>query len=118
MTRQLDITENKGAKANISDLKLYGQSDLFGLLSKASSDNEGFMKSTKVMDVPGGCVIQVSTQQRNPDGSFAVAEAVTFVPGVRLNRTAEPRRLEAIPFSEMPFAEVMECAAPIDFTFK
>ena len=27
-----------------------------------------------------GCVVQVTTQQRNPDGSYTVAEALTFVP--------------------------------------
>jgi hypothetical protein len=26
----------------------------------------------------------VTTQQRNPDGSYAVAEAVTFVPGAEV----------------------------------
>jgi len=31
-----------------------------------------------------GCVVQVTTQQRNPDGSYAVAEALTFVPGVHI----------------------------------
>ena len=31
-----------------------------------------------------GCIVQVTTQQRNPDGSYSVAEAVTFVPGVRI----------------------------------
>lgn len=39
------------------------------------------MKSTKAMEIDGlGCVVQVTTQQRNPDGSYALAEAVTFVP--------------------------------------
>lgn len=94
--RQLDISEAKAAKANISDLKLQGDVDAFALLCKASSQEEGFMKSTKVMNVPGGCVMQVSTQQRNPDGSYAVAEALTFVPGARINRDAKPRCLEAI----------------------
>jgi hypothetical protein len=42
------------------------------------------MKSTKAMQVPNGCVVQVTTQQRNPDGSYALAEALTFVPGVRV----------------------------------
>ena len=42
------------------------------------------MKSTKAMEVSGGCVVQVTTQQRNPDGSYAVAEALTFVPGVKI----------------------------------
>lgn len=42
------------------------------------------MKSSKAMEVPGGCVIQVTTQQRNPDGSYSVAEAVAYVPGVKI----------------------------------
>lgn len=40
------------------------------------------MKSTKAMEVPGGFLVQVTTQQRNPDGSYAVAEALSFVPRV------------------------------------
>ena len=48
-------------------------------------EKEGWMKSTKVMEILHvGCVVQITTQQRNPDGSYAVAEAVTFVPGVIL----------------------------------
>lgn len=42
------------------------------------------MKSTKAMQVPGGCVVQVTTQQKNPDGSYSVAEALTYVPGVKI----------------------------------
>ena len=94
--RQLDISGAKSAKANISDLKLQGNVDAFALLCKASSQEEGFMKSTKVMNVAGGCVMQVSTQQRNPDGSYSVAEALTFIPGNRMNRDAVPRCIEAI----------------------
>ena len=29
-----------------------------------------------------GCIVQVTTQQRNPDGSYAVAEALSYVLGV------------------------------------
>lgn len=73
------------AKKNVKDLQVVGNGDMFKLLSKASSEKEGWMKSTKVMEIPRqGCVIQVTTQQRNPDGSYAVAEALTFVPGVRI----------------------------------
>jgi hypothetical protein len=57
---------------------------MWQLLGKASSQSQGWMKSCKAMQVPGGCCVQVTTQQRNPDGSYAVAEAVTFVPGVRV----------------------------------
>jgi len=88
--KTLDITEVKGAKANISDLKVFGNGDLFQLICKASSQEQGWMKSTKAMELPGGggCVVQVTTQQRNPDGSYAVAEAITYVPHVTI-RTDE-----------------------------
>ena len=94
--KMLDISEVKGAKANISDLKVYGDGDTFALLCKASSQDQGWMKSTKVCNVPGGCIVQVTTQQKNPDGSYAVAEALTYVPGVQMDRNQEPRILVAI----------------------
>jgi hypothetical protein len=84
MEKTLDITEVKGAKANISDLKVFGNGDLFQLLCKASSNDQGWMKSTKAMQTPHGCVVQVTTQQRNIDLSYSVAEALTFVPGVTI----------------------------------
>jgi hypothetical protein len=31
-----------------------------------------------------GCIVQVTTQQKNQDESYALAEAITFVPGVRI----------------------------------
>ena len=76
-----------GARENVADHKSYGNVDVWRLLCKASSKKEGWMKSTKVMEVehddPGarGCLVQVTTQQRNPDGSYAVSEAVAFIPG-------------------------------------
>jgi pyruvate/2-oxoglutarate dehydrogenase complex dihydrolipoamide acyltransferase (E2) component len=96
MEKTLDISEVKGAKANISDLVVYGDGDTFRLLCKASSQEQGWMKSTKVCNVPGGCIVQVTTQQRNPDGSYAVAEAVTYVPGVMIDIEANPRKLVAV----------------------
>ena len=95
-----------GARKNVPDIKVFGDGDTFQLLCKASSQEEGWMKSTKVMNCSHGCVVQVTTQQRNPDGSYAVAEALTYVPGceiVPLNESevsagAEPRRkIRAIP---------------------
>lgn len=96
MEKTLDISEVKGAKANISDLKVYGDGDTFALLCKASSQEQGWMKSTKVCNVPGGCVLQVTTQQKNPDGSYAVAEALTYIPGVILDKESTPRKLVPI----------------------
>lgn len=69
-----------GAHQNVSDLVVYGNGDTFKLICKASSKQEGWMKSTKAMSIDGvGCVIQVTTQQGDN-----VAEALTFVPGVRI----------------------------------
>ena len=80
--KTLGNTDANGATKNVSDLVFFGNGDMFQLLCKASSKAEGWMKSTKAMEIKGaGCVIQVTTQQRNPDGSYAVAEAVTFAPG-------------------------------------
>ena len=57
---------------------------MFKLLCKASSQNEGWMKSAKAMETLHGCVVQVTTQQKNIDGTYSLAEALTFVPGVKI----------------------------------
>ncbi len=88
MLKTLDNTSVEQAKGQVADLKIWGDPNTFRLISKASSESEGWMKSTKALKIPGGgCVIQVTTQQRNPDGSYALAEAVTFVPRCLINET-------------------------------
>jgi len=94
--KDLGITEVRGAKANISDLQVYGDGDTFALLCKASSQSQGWMKSTKVCNVEGGCIVQVTTQQKNPDGSYSIAEALTYVPAVQLDKGSEPRKFVSI----------------------
>ena len=73
-----------GATKNVKDIVFWGDGDTFKLISKASSQNEGWMKSTKGMQCGDSVVVQVTTQQRNPDGSYAVAEALTTVPNARI----------------------------------
>lgn len=82
--KTLNNSDISGVKQNVPDVKVVGNGDLFQLLSKASSQNEGWMKSCKAMQTPNGCVVQVTTQQRNPDGTYSCAEALTFVPGVSI----------------------------------
>ena len=77
--KALDVQSVEDAKAKVSDINVVGNGDTFALLCKASSKSQGWMKSAKAMEVPGGCVVQVTTQQ----GSN-VAEALTFVPGVKI----------------------------------
>ena len=91
--KDLGITEVRGAKANISDLVVYGDGDTFALLCKASSQEQGWMKSTKVCNVGDDCIVQVTTQQRNPDGSYAIAEALTYVPFANIDLASNPRKL-------------------------
>jgi len=94
--KDLGITEVRGAKANISDLQVYGDGDAFALLSKASSKEQGWMKSTKVCNLSNGCLVQVTTQQKNPDGSYAVAEALTYVPGMNIDKESTPRCFKSL----------------------
>jgi hypothetical protein len=75
--KTLDNTNIADAKEKISDIKVFGNGDLFQLISKASSKSQGWMKSTKAMQLFNGCLVQVTTQQGEN-----VAEALTFVPGV------------------------------------
>ena len=82
--KTLHNSEVSGAKKNVPDLIVYGDGDLFKLISKASSAAEGWMKSTKAMQVAHGVVIQVTTQQWDE-----VAEALCYVPGVSVIGNAE-----------------------------
>jgi hypothetical protein len=83
--KSLHNTTSNSAKKNVKDIKFFGDGDMFKLLSKASSESEGFMKSTKAMEIEGvGCVVQTTTQQRNPDGSYSLTDALTFVPNCQI----------------------------------
>ena len=104
--KTLGNTTGSQTKDNVKDLKFWGDLDTFKLISKVWSEKEGWMKSTKAMEIDGvGCVVQVTTQQLNDTGMFTykeeqegedlvmldttktmkqsvVAEALIFVPGV------------------------------------
>ena len=83
--KTLHNTDILNAKQNVPDINIVGNGDSFKLLFKASSEKEGWMKSTKAMEVEGeGCVVYVTTQQRNPDGSYSVAESVAYIPGTKI----------------------------------
>jgi len=80
MSKTLKNTDTSGATANVADITFWGNGDTFKLISKAHSVAEGWMKSTKAMQINRvGCVVQVTTQQGDN-----IAEALTFVPGVQI----------------------------------
>lgn len=72
---------------------IYGNPDQFELLFKVQTTE--WKKSTKAMQMPSGCLVQVSTERRGADGSWAVAEALEFVPGVTISEESGGRTLRA-----------------------
>ena len=84
MNKTLGNTCANGATKNVKDIVFWGNGDTFKLISKASSEAEGWMKSTKAMQAGTSVVVQVTTQQRNPDGSYSLAEALTTVPNATI----------------------------------
>ena len=83
--KTLGNTDVNGARKNVKDIVVFGNGDTFTLICKASSQNEGWMKSTKACETSYGCLVRVTTQQRNPDGSYSLAEALAFAPNVTID---------------------------------
>lgn len=80
--KTLNVSAFNEAKKAIPDVQNVGDGDQWKLLSKAWSNAEGWMKSTKALEVPGhGCIVQVTTQQGEN-----VAEALVWVPGVKVEK--------------------------------
>lgn len=94
--KTLDVENTADLKRKVSDVKIFGNPDSFQLLCKASSESRGWMKSTKVCNVSGGCIVQTETQQRNPDGSYALSQALVFVPGNQIDVSYGPPVLDRL----------------------
>ena len=69
------------------DAETFGNPDRLTLLFKAKGST--WIRSTKAMKVYGGCVVQFSTKSLRPDGSWNLAEAATYVPGVTIQNEPE-----------------------------
>ena len=93
--KTLHNSDVAGAKVNVKDLVVFGDGDLWRLISKASSKSEGWMKSTKAMEIEEvGCIIQVTTQQGDN-----IAEALTFVPQVKIEGGGENTKIVPLWFT-------------------
>lgn len=64
---------------NEASVEIAGNPGKWVCVCKAWCKKEGWMKSTKVMQLAHGCLVQVSTQQHDK-----VAEALAFVAGAKL----------------------------------
>ena len=90
--KTLSNTTASKAKENVGDLKVWGDGDAFKLICKASSKSEGWMKSTKAMQIDKvGCIVQVTTQQGDN-----IAEALVFIPGVKIYSIAPSETHEVV----------------------
>lgn len=77
--RTVSNVDTESAKA--SGVSVHGDPDVWVCIAKAWNAAEGWMKSTKVLQViNAGCFLQVTTQQGD-----TVSESVTWAPGIELN---------------------------------
>ncbi len=82
MDRALDNEDMVTASASTPDMKVSGNPGAWVLVCKASSQSQGWMKSTKAMDVPHGVLVQVTTEHRHNGIAVACAEALSYLPGI------------------------------------
>lgn len=78
---EFNISTEDAEKAH-KDLKIYGNPDNLKLLFKASTST--WSNSTKALETHNGCLIQVTNEQKQADGSWIAAEALTFIPDVAI----------------------------------
>lgn len=73
------LTNTNPRQAKASGVESLGPMDTWKVVQKAWNKKEGWMKSTKALEIPGlGCLVQVTSQSGKQ-----VTEAVCFVPDVR-----------------------------------
>jgi hypothetical protein len=76
------IVCTQDVQSHEEDLQKYGNPDQFRLMFKAQTKD--WIKSTKAMNVPGGCLVQMSTDRRQKNGSWVSAETSTFLPNAHV----------------------------------
>lgn len=89
MTKRTLSTMNMD-EATKAGVQFSGDPGVWVCIGKAWNEEEGWMKSTKVLEVPfAGCFLQVTTQIGDQ-----IAEAVTWAPGLML--TPDKTKLQAV----------------------
>lgn len=85
--KSMNISDHTDLLKNVSDLEIFGTVDCWKLISKASSEEQQWMRSTKALEIRNyGCLVQVSTQIGD-----AIAESVTFVPNISITEIENSR---------------------------
>lgn len=84
MDKTLKNTTASQAKDNVPDLLIWGNGDMWKLICKAHSEKEKWMKTTKAIQLPSGCLIQTETQQGEN-----LSQALEFVPGLAIKENKD-----------------------------
>ena len=83
--KDLSVEGPDDLKKKVSDAIVVGDPNLWALIGKASSQKQGWMKTTKALKVDDGCIVQTETQQRNQDGSWALSQGLVYVPDISID---------------------------------
>lgn len=65
-----------------NDTKLIGDPGTWKLIFKVTCKEGKFMKSTRAMEVPGGCMVQTVTKDNDVDLGLGITSSLCFVPDV------------------------------------
>lgn len=77
--KDLTVANMEELAEKVPDVVVVGDPGAWELICKASSQSQGWMKSTKRLEVRGGWLYQTETQQRSADGTWALSQALAFV---------------------------------------
>jgi hypothetical protein len=93
VTEERTLTSTTVEEAEASGVVLTGAADKWLCIAKAVNEAEGWMRSTKAMQIgAAGCLVQTSYVWTNPDGTKGCFEAVCFAPSVNLIEEAGKAR--------------------------
>lgn len=84
-SKALTNVDTKTATETTSDIIVIGNPDNLQLLCKAGSKRQGWMKSSKAMEVEGvGCLVQFTSERQSKDGLWSIAETSSFFPNTTI----------------------------------
>lgn len=92
MRRELNNTSLETARANVPDMLVHGDPNAWICIAKASSKAEGFMASTKVMNLPNGALIESLRREYAEASGFpsvAVSVALAYVPDLNVHKEGD-----------------------------
>ena len=72
------VEDEPKPKTPVDDVKVIGDIDMFEVLNSIQIPKDGFERALLAKQVRGGCLVAATTRQKNPDGSYAVSDALAI----------------------------------------